>query len=305
MLVLAGCARATSPPPRTPPPPRACITSLQALLPEDATRWWIVRPRTIFAHPRLGPALGRTVDLAGERALIDRAARVGYDLRTVERALFAETPRGELAVGLGSFDASRIVSLLWDRLLPPRRRGDGDRGVTRVEGMLGHTAIALAVDAACGAAAWTEGETRLVDRVLAPPAGSSPADPAEALVAHFELARVAEAREALGPLAARTRSVDLRGSLTDAGLAVTVTLHGDLGPAELPALRTRLDRVTRSALLAAIGAPAWAAPERVAFSAHETALGFALTLPWAALEALGDVIGGRIADPFARNAQGF
>jgi len=43
----------------------------------------------MFDHPRLGRALARAFDDAGERALITRSRRWGYDLRTVDRALVA------------------------------------------------------------------------------------------------------------------------------------------------------------------------------------------------------------------------
>lgn len=279
------------------------MRSLRALVPDEATRWWIVRPRTIFDHPRLGAALSRSYDDAGERALLDRAARVGYDVRTVERALVAQTRAGELAVGLGSFDAARIVALLWERLLPPRRRGDGARGVTRVEGVLGRAPVAVAVDAACGAAAWAEGDTRLVDRVIVARA-SSLDDPDAVLVAHAELGDARE-RELLGALSARASSVDATASLVDAGLALDLTLHGAFTPADLPGLRARVAVVARSELLRAIGADAWAREGAVRTAAGDASLSLRVTIPWAALDALADVLRGRITQNTAQNAQGF
>lgn len=273
-------------------------------MPASATRWWIVRPRAIFDHPRLGRALARSWDDAGERALIARAARVGYDVRTVERALFVETREGELAVGVGSFDAARIVERLWERLLPPRRRGDGARGVTRVEGVLGRAAVSVAVDAACGAAAWAEGDTRLVDRVITAHAPPSEADPSSVLTLHTELDD-ARARALLGALSARASSADLDGTITDAGLALSLTLRGAYTPADLPALRARVEAIARSDLFAALGAGAWARGDAVRTTADEGALGVQLTAPWSALDALADVLRGRVASGDPRGAQGF
>jgi hypothetical protein len=302
LVALAACAR-LPPPPTTPQaPPRRCATSLRALVPAQATRWWIVRPRTIFDHPRLGVALARSWDDAAEQALIARAARVGYDVRTVERALVAETRTGELAVGLGSFDAARIVARLWERLLPPRRRVDGARGVARIEGMLGRTEVAVAVDAACGAAAWAEGETRLVDGVIAPPTTALDDDAEAVIVGRTELDDP-RAREALGPIATRTTALDLRGVLADGGLALTLHLRGTFSPEDLVALRERVTRVAQSALLRAVGADAWTAGDAVALSLDDGALALRVTVPWAALDALGDVLRGRVNT--ARNTQGF
>jgi hypothetical protein len=75
-------------------------------VPPTATQWWLLRPREIFAHPRLGATLSHSVDHLAERALIDRAARTGYDLRALEQGLWAATPTGELALGLGAFDGA-------------------------------------------------------------------------------------------------------------------------------------------------------------------------------------------------------
>ena len=78
-------------------------------MPAAATQWWLLRPREIFAHPRLGATLSHSVDHLAERALVDRAARSGYDLRALEQGLWASTPTGELALGLGAFDGAHTL----------------------------------------------------------------------------------------------------------------------------------------------------------------------------------------------------
>lgn len=198
-------------------------------------------------------------------------------MRTVERALVAQTREGELAVGLGSFDAARVVARLWERLLPPRGRGEGARGVARVEGMLGHARVAVAVDAACGAAAWAEGDTRLVDRILAARAPAPGDDSPAVLLAHAEVGD-ARSRELLGALASRTTSVDVEGAIADAGLALDLTLRGAFAPQTL-GLRARVALITRSELLRAMGADAWARGDAVTTRAGDASLSLRLTLP--------------------------
>lgn len=280
------------------------MESLRTLIPAQSTSWWIVRPQRIFSHRRLGAALSRSIDHLAEQALVARAERVGYDLRTVDRALWAQTPRGTLAVALGTFDAARIVSRLWERLLPPRRRVDGLRGVARVEGRLANDEVTAAVDAACGVAAWSERDPTLVDRALAAPV-SAPPSPDDALVIGH-LARSPElAREALGPFAARTSVIELRASLHgERGVGVDVTLLGALGAADRVALRDRVRRIAESPLLRALGADVWTAGERVSITPAAGGLRMQVEVPWAAFEALSEVLRGRVARG-ADDAQGF
>ena len=127
-----------------------------------------------YAHPELGSILGRTVDAAGERALVEFAQRNGYDIRALDRAAVAWTPHGVVYVGAGSFDSVRVASLLWDRLLEPRRQGHDPQGSLRAEGTLGRSTVSLLIAPACGIAAFAEGDdTRAVDRILT----AGPTDP--------------------------------------------------------------------------------------------------------------------------------
>ncbi|MEZ4394171.1 MAG: hypothetical protein R3A48_24115 [Polyangiales bacterium] len=284
-----------------------CLVSLRDALPERTTQWWIVRPRRIFSHPRLGASLIHSVDHLAERALVERAGRVGYDVRAVERGLYAITPGGELAVGLGAFDAARIIELLWERLLPPRRRVEGRRGVTRVEGRLGRAEVTAAVDASCGVAAWSEGDARLVDRALA---GShhrveGDDDTPDELVRGQITRDDRHASEALGPLTTRTRRVEVVASLVDDGVALRITLRGELSSADEGALRARVRLATQSPLLRAIGATTWAADHRVEVHARDQALDLSLQVPWAGFEALSELLRGRAPASSGQDAQGF
>ena len=251
-------------------------------MPAAATQWWLLRPREIFAHPRLGATLSHSVDHLAERALVDRAARTGYDLRALEQGLWAATPAGELALGLGSFDGAHILALLWDRLLPPRRQSHGARGVARVEGRLARAEVTAAVDSRCGIAAWAEGDTRLVDPALTPPTGDS--------------IETWTPSEVLGPLRAQVRSVDVAASLTPRGVALAITLRGELTGDIAALIRARVALMTRSALLRAAGASSWCADARVGVTRETEGARVTVEVPWEALDALAEVLRGEVRD---------
>lgn len=292
-----GCVSTARPAPPAPPPVTPCARELRALVPRAATQWWLLRPREIFAHPRLGAALSRSVDHLAERALIDRAARTGYDVRAVEQGLWAATPTGELALGIGSFDGARILALLWERLLPPRRQSHGARGVARVEGRLARAEVTAAIDSRCGVAAWAEGDARLVDPALAAPAHDPPEawTPTEVLRGHIDLGD-ARATEALGPLRARVRAVEVAARLTTRGVALSVVLQGAQGEDLEAMIRARVARMSQSALLQAAGAPSWCAPTQVEVTRGEEGARVSVEVPWAALDALAEVLRGEVRD---------
>jgi hypothetical protein len=266
-------------------------------VPATATQWWLLRPREIFAHPRLGAALSRSVDHLAERALIDRAARTGYDLRAVEQGLWAATPAGELALGLGSFDGAHILALLWDRLLPPRRESRGERGVARVEGRLARAEVTAAVDSRCGIAAWAEGDTRLVDPALTPPTGTPREQwaPSEVLRGRADLEDT-HATEVLGPLRAQLRAVEVAASLTVRGVAVSITLRGALTANVEALIRARVALMSRSALLRAAGAGSWCADDRVGVAVDDGGARVTVEVPWEAIDALAEVLRGEVRD---------
>lgn len=237
--------------------------------------------------------------------MIDRAARLGYDLRAVERGLWALTPGGELALGLGGFDGARILDLLWERLLPPRRRSDGARGVARVEGRLGRAEVTAAVDGRCGLAAWSEGDTRLVDPALARDDDTLDDEPETRVLRGRLTPGERHTGESLGPLASAVRTVDITGDLAGHGLALTITLRGPLPHDVHPLLRVRVRRIAQSALLRAAGADAWCDDPRVRIADVEGGVAVALTIPWAAFDAIAEVLRGRLSSDTAENHQGF
>lgn len=292
-----GCVSTARPTLPATPPSTPCPRELHPLVPPAATQWWLLRPRQIFSHPRLGATLSHSVDHLAERALVDRAARTGYDLRALEQALWATTPTGELALGLGSFDGAHILALLWDRLLPPRRQARGERGVARVEGRLARAEVTAAVDSRCGIAAWSEGDARLVDPALTRSVEHRPAawTPSEVLRGRVDL-NDARTTEVLGPLRAQVRSVEVAASLTDHGVALTITLRGALRDDIEGMLRARVALMTRSALLRAAGATTWGADGRVGVTREGEAARVAVELPWDALDALAEVLRGEVRD---------
>ncbi|MBI5517232.1 MAG: hypothetical protein HY909_25860 [Deltaproteobacteria bacterium] len=267
----------------------ACVTSLAGLLPRDATSFVLVRPRALFEHPRLGRALARAFDDATEEALLERARRVGYDLRTLDRALLAWGPRGTVAVALGAFDGRRITDLLWERLLTPRARGAERGGVERMEGTLVDTVVAVAVHASCGVAAWAEGDTRLVDRVLLPPESPREDPSAWVLWRTRELPPRAPVPRAVFD---HVRWVTVRASPTNDGVRVSLHLDGAL-PEDTPArLRATLRAVQGSPLGESVGAPEWLHPDAVPITPEPHGVALTVDLPWRAVDALAEALRG-------------
>ncbi len=290
---MHGCASPRGVRPTTVSPVvEACVHSLTPLRPPEATQWLFVRPRAMFEHPRLGPALDRASDDASERALVTRSRRLGYDLRAVDLAMLAWMPDGELAVGLGAFDAARMVDLLWERLLPPRRRGASGPAVTRMEGVLQGEAVALAVQAVCGVAAWATGDTRRVDRAVLP--GRPGNDPNEMLVWHAREIPDAVLRPTDGSLLRVMHDIEVRADATGDGVTVAVTLEGDVPTDGEARIRTAVGVLAESPLGAAVGAGDWLARERVTVTRDEHHLGVRVVIPWRGVDALADVLRGSV-----------
>lgn len=300
-FVLSCRASPPPPPANTRPPlnvPR-CVTNLRALTPPDATRWVFARPRAMFDHPRLGRALARAFDDAGERALITRSRRWGYDLRTVDRALVAWEADATVTFGLSSFDTRRMVDLLWERLLPPRRRGEAGVGVTRVEGVLERDPVALAVHAACGLVAYAEVDTRKVDRVVLAPdtdASVTAGDPDAMLVWHQRGVPDAMRRATTEALFDRVADTEVTLDASDAGLRVRVRLEGEIPADSAARLRRALDVLITSPLGASCAADTWLDASHVTIAAREDAIEVSGEAPWGALDALSDVLRGRVGD---------
>jgi hypothetical protein len=290
--LLAGCATQGAPAPTTAPTAEpGCVTRLAGLVPRDATSFVLVRPRALFEHPRLGRALRRAFEDAAEEALLERARRVGYDLRTVDRALLAWGPRGTFAVALGSFDGRRVTDLLWERLLAPRTRGAERGGVERLEGTLVDAVVAAAVHGSCGVAAWAEGDTRPVDRALLPPEGGGEDPSAWVLWRTRELPPRAPVPRALFD---HVRWFTVRAWPLDDGVRVLVSLDGAL-PEDAPErLRAALRALVESPLGESVGAPEWLHPEAVAVARDARGVELTADVPWRAVDALAEVLRGEV-----------
>lgn len=285
-----------------------CLHSATEALPPDATRWVFVRPADIFQHPRLGPALARAIDDAGDQALFARARRHGYDLRTLPRAALAWRDHATFAVGLGSLDTARITALLWDRLLTPRDRHDLGDGAAHMTGRLGTTRVGLAVHGRCGVAAWSEGDARWALRALpvgrTETEGAAPDTDDPSSLLHWEQTGVPEVlsdeARADAALSQTVRRFVLDVQATPSGLALTLRLQGPLPDDAAARVETALARFRQSDLGGAIGADVWLAGAhrpRVEVDTESTTtrvLTLAASVPWSGVEALADVMRGRV-----------
>jgi hypothetical protein len=272
----------------------ACPAALTPLLPEERTAWLFARPRAIYDHPRLGPLVARTFDDAGERALIRRAERTGYDVRTLDRAAIAWTPRGAVYLAAGPLDGHHIAELLWDQLLPPRQRGTDRGGNQRLEGTLARAFVALLVAPACGVAAFAEGEgeTAAVDRVFARRADVR--DPGALLVWHTAQVPTEFDRATRSALARFVRAVDVRVDARNDGVAVELDLEGPLPDDVAERVRGALLAVIDSPLGELANAAEWLAPDRVAMRRAGRTFSLAALVPWRHLAALADALRGEV-----------
>lgn len=269
------------------------------MAPRHARRWLWLRPRALFEHPRLGPLLSQLTRDAGERALVAEAGRRGVEVRTVDRALLVDRGDGSVSFAAGPFDARRVIDLHWDRMLPPRRRGDGSPGVVRIEGMLGGRPVAVATDAACGLLARAERDPRLVDRLI-DRRGGGEVDPPDMIRWHIEGAPAGVEGAQSAALTATLRWTELRADPAEDGLRVTVVLAGPL-PADTPTRMTRLfTAVAASPTGAAMGADDWLRPTDAAWSRHGDQWRGAFVIPWRGLRAIVSLARGTVEAPEPR-----
>lgn len=297
--MLGACAHPARPAlsSATPSPTTAtCPTSLRAMVPAGASSWVVARPRAILAHPRLGRALGRAFDDAGDQALFERARRVGYDVRTVERALVAWRGPTTVAVGLGAFDTRRIDTLLWDRMLPPRERAEGD-GVLRAWGVVGATPTALAIWNTCSLVSWAEGPAlaplRAIEQTLRARGGVDD----DALATWRGETVPAELRDRTpDALLEGVRGVELRALEDPRGVRVRLRLEGALPTDAEARLRRALDALIEEPIGHAVGAAQWLRGERVTVTQTGDGIDAEALIPWAAIDALADVLRGRVAE---------
>lgn len=279
-----------------------CPSSLEAIVPDGATRWVIARPRALFEHPRLGRIMARAFDDAGDQALFDRARRVGYDVRTIDEAVVAWSARTTWSAGVGTFDARRIEAMLWERLLPPRGRMER-AGVVRVEGTLGRDPVALALWSDCAFAAYGEGPTsaRANEQALRPrdDAGVTrdAASGAGALLRWHDTTIPAELDEhAPTALLEGVHDVEVSARASERGLLVDATLEGRLPRDAEVMARRALDEFARGPLGESVGAPRWARATDVAITGGESGMALRVEIPWAALDAMADVLRGRVGE---------
>jgi hypothetical protein len=203
-----------------------------------------------------------------------------------------------VAAGLGAFDTRRIEDLLWDRLLPPRERGE-TTVTRRAWGLLGRTPTALGVWNACSFVAWSEGPEgvpqREVDRLLSPPAAAGEASSEEALARWHGAASPAALRgRAPEALLEGVRDVDLAAALADDGVRVTLRLGGAIPPDAERRTRRAIAALVDEPIGHAVGAAQWLRDERVSVAVEPGGLRLEAVAPWAALEALADVLRGRV-----------
>ena len=270
-----------------------CATGTVAILPRDATATLFVRPQAIFSHSRLGPILARSNDAAGEQALLERAERTGYDVRTLERAAIAWTPRGAVYVAHGPLDGARIAERLWERLISPRERNQDVAMNVQMEGMLGSTFVAALVAPACGLAAYAEGTAvrRSVERVTQ---ANEAVDPDDLLV--WRTVNIpSELAQATGSaLANPVRAIEVRVAPRAEGISVSIRLDGVSGTDAPVRVRRAIAAVAVSPLGELAGAIQWLGDDRVTIRSDNDSVTASVMVPWRALSALADGIRGHV-----------
>ncbi|MBL8601518.1 MAG: hypothetical protein JNK72_06305 [Myxococcales bacterium] len=280
-----------------------CPGSLSSLSPPEASQWVFLRPAALFAHPRLGRIVAQTFDDAAEDALFTRARVTGVDVRLLERALWAETAGQTLWLGAGALDGRRIAELMWERLLPPRRRDDLGPSALRFEGSLAGRAVGLAIQGQCGLAAWAEGAPRSVDAVLPTALHDDERAPDPEVLLRWRVRGLPRETAETGSdaLQWRVQWFTLDAQVEARGVALTLRLEGPLPDDTAARLTRAVARFAESTLGGAIGADVWAsgaqAPsvEGPVGEGRARALVARVTVPWSGLEALGDVLRGRVA----------
>lgn len=304
VLPLLACARlpAHSNTPGSLPRPTSqqltqhCPETLASLIDPGVDRELWVRPREIFAHPRLGPLVSRALGDRSELELMRRADQVGYDLRTVERALITWSHDNFIAIAISSFDLPTVVERLWNRLLPPRQRATPAEGVTTLRGSLANRSVTVAFEQHCGLVVYAENAPRALDRVLGVTAreGRAPADP-RALLRWRALGVASGVR--VGPDAgvlARVRAMNLDVDAVDNGLSAVLTLVGPLDETDLSRLRSVARALSQSTLGRLVGAEGWMSSERLVFVRTPTGVRVSALAPWAVVESMSDVFRGAV-----------
>lgn len=288
-VALASCSGPQPVPPST-PPVRRCPSALTPLAPADADSVLFLRPHALFTDPQIGPIVARSFDDATETALIRRAERDGFDIRTIDRAVVATSPRSTVYFAAGPLDAARISDRLWERLLLPRHRTRED-SFERVEGLLGRHLIGLLVDGRCGTAAYVEGrDTRTLDRLILP---NDQHDPDALVVWQARHVPDAVAGSADTALVRQVREIDLRVSRATAGLTVNLVLAGSFTPDAMEHVRAALRAIIASPIGDLAGAVQWLDPDHAVRTTQPERIEVSTTVPWRAALALADALRGQ------------
>ncbi len=259
------------------------------LAPRESESVLFIRPSAVISDARLGEIVERSLDGASETALIRRAERDGFDVRTIERAVVAWTPRGVSYFAAGSFDAARVSDHLWERLLLPRqRRHEGP--LDRMEGTLGRHTVALLLDGACRTAAYVEGrDTRAADRILVPNAQH---DPDELLVWRATQVPEGIAGQTDVALVRAVRELELHLDRVDTGLRVELRLAGGFDHAAIEHVRAAIRALIASPLGDLGGAVQWLDPTTAVVSTSADNITVRATIPWRAALAIADALRG-------------
>jgi hypothetical protein len=264
------------------------------MVPPGAGSWVLLQPQAIFEHPRLGRALVRAFDDAGDRAMFERARRVGYDARTIERALIAWSARTTLFVGFSHFDTARVETSLWNQLLPPRSHTN-EHNISHTYGMLGRTSVALAISNTCNLMAYSEGPNaaRDVDQTFR----EQTAVHHENVLVHWHSETIPASVGEHTPEAVLegVRGVDLRVQNQQEGLSLDLTLVGELPVDSEVKVRRAVTALSNSPLGEAVGTAQWANNAQLTISVTPTTLALHVLAPWNAVDALADVLSGRVS----------
>ena len=274
----------------TPPSPaRQCPSAVTPLAPLDATSILFVRPHALFSDPQVGPILTHSFDDASEAALVRRAVRDGFDVRTLDRAVIAWSPRSTAYYVAGPLDAARVSDHLWERLLLPRHRTRED-SFERVEGTIGHHLVGLLLDGTCATAAYVEGpDTRLLDRLIL---ANTQRDP-DALVSwHAQQLPDGVGTQVDTALIRQVREIDVNVGRVASGLTVNLQLTGAFAPESTERVRAALRAIVTAPIGDLSGAVQWLDPDHAVQNPQPDRIVVEVIVPWRAATALAAALRG-------------
>jgi hypothetical protein len=248
----------------------------------------------MFDHPVLGGIIQRALDAPSERALMSRAERYGYDLRTLDKVVIGWAADGTTVyLAQGAIDASRIANRLYSELLHPRSHSADASHNERIEGPLRQTHVALFARPICALVAYSEGPTgALVDRVMG--AERSEQRDTDAVLAWSTRRRREELVPAGAALLQYVDQIEVAATIADDGLLVRGVFVGQL-PADAPAVIQRVAaEFVASPLGSFCGAAQWAHADRIAISRSAQQIQVQITVPWAGVREILTALQGRL-----------